>query len=723
MSASRATTPAAVRWRPYGGVAVALTLLLGRVPAAHAGPTSLATAACARAIVKTGAAIAREQLADLGGCLDRTLQCLGTKPGDQGCLDRRRSSCIRTLHHLAGTERAAVGAIVDACEPASPNLLDVAGLGYALVADRCAAEFDAPLSDANTVAECVVREHHCGAMALLATQEPQAATILALAGVDAASIACLGDAAAAAASAPLASAVPYGCGNTARRAGRAFAVTRLRKLGQCAGTVVACGNDEACVTAAQPACDRAVAALPSAMTRLARSVDRACRDSATGTDAAPSCTVPDGGGGAAACLLQRDGCSIDDLLGFESPRGASLLSEVGIDTRGTLCAADTTAPTPAPTGVVAGATVGAGATATSVPAGAPTLAPTQTSARTTTPTSTPTRTSIPTRTPVPTATSTPLAVQALAIDSTATLRAGTDGGGIFASASGGDSWTPSSAGLTTLDVTAIVVDPTTSAVVYAGTDGGGVFTSASAGSSWTVSNAGLTNLHVRALAIDPAAPFTLFAGTGGSGIFRSDSGGASWTPVNSGLADRDVAALVIDPAVPTNLYAGTAGGGVFKSTDGGFNWTQTSLTNSFAGAAVVHSLAIDPVTTSVIYVGSDARGVFTSLDGGDTWTITSLFSAFPSAASVRALAVDPATPTTVFAGTDGGGVFVSQDGGATWTPTSLAGSFASGASVDALLIDPSSPATLYAGTLRGGVFKSTDGGATWSPARSGLPVG
>ena len=87
-----ATRTAPVRRWPQCFVAAALALLVGPATAfamAEADPASRATVLCARAIAKTGSAVARKQLVGLGGCLDRMLQCLDAKPGDQVCLDRR----------------------------------------------------------------------------------------------------------------------------------------------------------------------------------------------------------------------------------------------------------------------------------------------------------------------------------------------------------------------------------------------------------------------------------------------------------------------------------------------------------------------------------------------------------------------------------------------------------------------------------------------------------
>ncbi len=75
----------------------------------------------------------------------------------------------------------------------------------------------------------------------------------------------------------------------------------------------------------------------------------------------------------------------------------------------------------------------------------------------------------------------------------------------------GDNW--GSIGPDGGSITALAIDPVTPSILYAGTDGGGVFKSANGGDNWIAVNTGLINNQVRALAIDPVTPSTLYAGT------------------------------------------------------------------------------------------------------------------------------------------------------------------------------------------------------------------
>jgi hypothetical protein len=89
----------------------------------------------------------------------------------------------------------------------------------------------------------------------------------------------------------------------------------------------------------------------------------------------------------------------------------------------------------------------------------------------------------------------------------------------------------------------------------------GVLRSLDAGETWTPSTTGLTTTDVRTLATGLTGGL-VYAGTV-AGVFRSANAGGSWSAVNTGLTTLPVLDLAIAPAPGGRLYAGTAGGGVF----------------------------------------------------------------------------------------------------------------------------------------------------------------
>ena len=293
------------------------------------------------------------------------------------------------------------------------------------------------------------------------------------------------------------------------------------------------------------------------------------------------------------------------------------------------------------------------------------------------------------------------------------------GGGAFRSVNAGGAWSAINTGLTSINISTLVVDPSTPATIYAATRDKGVFKSTNSGSTWIASNTGLTSLAIQALAIDPVTPANLYAA--GAGVFKSTNNGASWTPMNAGLTNLGIQSLAIDPVNPLRVYAGTfAGGpttgGIFISADGGSTWTLQNAGLTSAGVrsiADVRSIVVDPTTPSTVYAGtSNDGGVFKSLDSGVNWfpTNTGL-----SDLEVNALAIDP-TAAHVYATTFFGGIFVSINGGGSW---SAINSGLPVPSAFSLIVDPNSPATLYAGT-NAGVFKSVNNGGNWTASNTGM---
>ena len=231
-------------------------------------------------------------------------------------------------------------------------------------------------------------------------------------------------------------------------------------------------------------------------------------------------------------------------------------------------------------------------------------------------------------------------VQALIVDPSnpSTLYAG--GGGLFKSTNGGASWTAASSGIPpsvlARGVTVLAIDPSDASTLYAGTGGGqvgaGLFKSTNGAGNWTSANpttgelAGTTSVNITALVIDPSDPSTVYAGgeVAGrlgalDGVFKLTNGGTLWTVARSGIPNGVlVTALGLDPSTPSTLYAGTRGG-VFKSTDGGAFWVVASsgVTNPN-----VSSLAMDPSDPFTLYAGTQGSGVFKSTDGASTWQPT-----------------------------------------------------------------------------------------------------
>lgn len=302
----------------------------------------------------------------------------------------------------------------------------------------------------------------------------------------------------------------------------------------------------------------------------------------------------------------------------------------------------------------------------------------------------------------------------------ATMYAGTQGGGVFKSTDGGESWTASSNGLIDEnsgflgEVGSLAVNPTNPQIVYAVISGAGLVKSIDGGANWSqVTNNGVT-IGGSVVVFDPLTPTTVYI-VGGQNILKSTDGGESWQTFTVSSSDlRPLMTLVIDPKTPTILYTGGVGlgfqcGGFFKSTDGGQHWQDLS---GGLGCPFIRALAIDPITPTTLY--APGTTLLKSTDGGISWSQAS--TGLPDS-TIRALLVDPMTPSTLYVGLSGGGVYKSMNGGVSWSAvnTDLLDK-----TVQVLAMNPANPGTLYVGTSRGGVYQSANGGGDWNAKNHGL---
>ncbi|MBK9441412.1 MAG: DUF1566 domain-containing protein [Comamonadaceae bacterium] len=106
-----------------------------------------------------------------------------------------------------------------------------------------------------------------------------------------------------------------------------------------------------------------------------------------------------------------------------------------------------------------------------------------------------------------------------------------------------------------ISTSSIVIDPSTPTKLYAALDRSGVYASPDSGASWTtITTAGLTNLNVRALVIQNSN--TLFAATYDGGVFKGtlSTGNWTWAACGTGLGAARLRTLTLDAS--GNLYAG-----------------------------------------------------------------------------------------------------------------------------------------------------------------------
>jgi hypothetical protein len=156
--------------------------------------------------------------------------------------------------------------------------------------------------------------------------------------------------------------------------------------------------------------------------------------------------------------------------------------------------------------------------------------------------------------------------------------------GIYRSTDFGATWLPINNGLptypapspTTLGVLTLAIDPLTPTTLWAsvidinsaGGAPGHIYKTIDSGLNWTDSSAGMTSADIRALLVDrpsaanPAVVYAAGGGTAGNpgGVFKSYDAGTTWHSESIGLPADAALALAFDPGDHSKLYAGTSSG-------------------------------------------------------------------------------------------------------------------------------------------------------------------
>ncbi|RPI27793.1 MAG: DUF11 domain-containing protein [Acidobacteria bacterium] len=240
--------------------------------------------------------------------------------------------------------------------------------------------------------------------------------------------------------------------------------------------------------------------------------------------------------------------------------------------------------------------------------------------------------------------------------------------GIYRSTNGGLNWSEGNAGLMSLDVRAIVIDPTDPTIVYVATDQG-IQRSTDSGLNWSAGGSGLPGGPWFSLAIDPKRPQILYCGGENGQLYKTTDSGAAWFPSGSGVPSNRVSSIVINPVSSDTLYVGLGelsgsgmgwaicgSPGVYKSTNGGQTWQEASQGYEYAsnfpnGTPLCGALlVIDPLNPSNLYA-ANGRYVYRSTDAGGTWTsFASAGRCYDEELPLWALAVSPSNPSQVYLG-------------------------------------------------------------------------
>lgn len=304
----------------------------------------------------------------------------------------------------------------------------------------------------------------------------------------------------------------------------------------------------------------------------------------------------------------------------------------------------------------------------------------------------------------------------------------------------------------------IAFDPTNSQKIWAGSAGGGLFVTTTGGLAWSNVGSFIPSLGISGIVVSHANANTIYILTGDGdshsnrgfafsfgyirwsvGVLRSTDGGNSWHKVGDfpGLAGEQYSGLrlVQDPTNAAILLAATSHG-LFRTTDGGATWVRSNLVGT--DETMVYDIEFRPGSSTTVYAshrrdGAATNGVVSvSGDGGQSFLTTPTYSpnSFTNVERIE-LAITPADPAMVYlvagpgskAGNSFRGVWRSTDNGVTFSRMSNSPNIlgAPDASSDdqnlldlAIAVSPTSANTVLTGGLV--VFRSTAGGVLFSQA-------
>ena len=227
---------------------------------------------------------------------------------------------------------------------------------------------------------------------------------------------------------------------------------------------------------------------------------------------------------------------------------------------------------------------------------------------------------------------------------------------------------------------AILVDPDDASknTWYAGSAGGGVWKTTTGGGNWTLLTPDLTNLATTVLAMAPSNHNIIYLGTGesfgglvairGNGMFKSTDRGQTWNYISSTINFSDVNRIVINPA-NENIVVVATSDGIFRTVNGGATWNQVS------SRLYIEDLRATPGNFNIQYATQNGVGVIKSTDAGATWALSN--TGMNPSGRIE-IAISPVNTNRIFASAQGSlsgsqsDLYVSDDAGASWSVVNVA---------------------------------------------------
>ncbi|MFB7917202.1 WD40/YVTN/BNR-like repeat-containing protein [Streptomyces sp. NPDC056061] len=207
----------------------------------------------------------------------------------------------------------------------------------------------------------------------------------------------------------------------------------------------------------------------------------------------------------------------------------------------------------------------------------------------------------------------------------------------------------------------VLTDPRDAMAVTVAVSAAGVFRTADGGASWTPSNKGVSAVFlpdpepefgqcVHKVARDAVDPDRLYL-QNHWGVFRSDDAGNNWTDIGRGLPSDFGFAMAAHPhrantayVFPINADADRVPAGhrcrVFRTQDAGHSWEPLSAglpADAHYGTVLRDALCTDDADPAGVYFGNRNGEVYASADDGDSWQ--QLTHHLPDVLCVRAATV------------------------------------------------------------------------------------
>lgn len=282
-------------------------------------------------------------------------------------------------------------------------------------------------------------------------------------------------------------------------------------------------------------------------------------------------------------------------------------------------------------------------------------------------------------------------------------------------------------------IRAVLPDPNNANVLWIGSAGGGIWKSTNSGSSWTVINDFMSTLAITSMVFDPSSTSIMYAGTGegfttwylndalpGAGIFKSTDGGDTWDQLASTNIDdfKYVNRLAAHPnpdsagvlfAVTSSAIEGGTNA-VWKTEDGGVSWDL-----KLATVDLTLDVRISSTDQNEVIVGGN-NFVYLSLDFGETWERqnTGVFNdKMPQGSGRCEVSFCPSNSNKIYVSMErnDGEIWRSTDNGTTWAQVNTGSSYLpAGWYANCIWVSPTNSNKLIVGGLD--LWRSTDGGAS-----------